>query len=485
MAVHGSSTGEADAASPGTRAVRTASNTWRGRIDSHQAISHDSIANLGYDWSRVADPDIEPRYPFKVYLPRTTDDVVAAVRETAQLGQSLRVRSKGHSSNDLVLAEGGCVLLTQLMDRILDFDPEAGTITVQAGLANAVADDWLAERGWGLPVVGDHKDITVGGFASLGGISPTSHRTGLFIEHIVSLEFVDWTGEVHRCGPQEGADDFYALVAGLGRHGVITAATLEIVDIDKYGTVLTNDQAIYRDFDAFLTGSRTRLDALTDEYAARGMWLDLGKTAIGQFSAYRDMGQSAARSLRNTMSYGIHHRVGLAAGRLPGGVDKALKMASTAGVIFSPRYATVKNVEFFTDKLLDATVGDPTRMLIVLCPMDQYEDLIREAWEMLLRFRHRHGCFTFLSVYVKGLNSDYLARDGQRRFAEVTLLLGIRPAAFPDHMLNAVVEELDTIVLRHDAYRYMHTRTVADHERRARIDPNLRHLERRAAARDR
>lgn len=462
-----------------TRRLRTASVTWRRRIDSHQRVSHDSIAGLGYDWSRIADPTIPPRYPAKVYLPRTTADVVAAIRETRGLGQRLHVRSKGHSSNNLVLAEGGAVLLTQLMDRVIAFDPAGLRITVQAGATNAGLDDHLAERGYGLPVVGDHKDITVGGFLSLGGISPTSHRLGLFIEHVHELEYVDWDGEVHRCGPELNPDEYWTVVAGLGRHGVITEATLEVIEIDKYRTVLANHQTHYRSFAEFLRGTRGQLGDLGDSYAARGMWLDFGERGLGQFSVYRDTSPSVAKRVVDKVAYGALHGIGLAAGSVPEPVDKVLKLAGMAGTLFSPPFATMKNVEFFTDKLIDSSVGDPTRMLITLVPIDAYESLVRRLWELVTRYRHRHGCFTFLSCYVKGITSAYLAHAGNDRFAEVTFLLGIRAGAFPDSLLGALVEEFDSIVIDHDAYRYMHTRTVSDPERRALIDPNLRHAARR------
>jgi hypothetical protein len=59
--------------------VAVASQTWRRHIDSHEAFSHDSIEHLGYDWSRVGDPGIVPKPPFKLYLPRGTEDVLRAV----------------------------------------------------------------------------------------------------------------------------------------------------------------------------------------------------------------------------------------------------------------------------------------------------------------------------------------------------------------------------------------------------------------------
>ena len=106
------------------RKLKTASTTWRRKIESHETFSHDSIDSLGYDWERIGNPKIAPKFPFKVYLPRKTEDVAEAVKECKKLGQELRIRSKGHSSNDLVLNPGGAVMLMQGMDEILDVDQE-------------------------------------------------------------------------------------------------------------------------------------------------------------------------------------------------------------------------------------------------------------------------------------------------------------------------------------------------------------------------
>lgn len=467
------------------RRLKTASTTWRGRIESHETFTHDSIESLAYDWERIGNPKIEPKYPFKVYLPRTTQDVAEAVREVKQLGQELKIRSKGHSSNDLVLADRGCVMLMQGMDEIVGFDEAAQTVTVQAGAINALLDDYLAERGYGLPVIGDHKDITVGGFVSVGGISPASHRFGMFIDNVEALEFVDWDGEVRRCSRTENSEDYYNLLAGLGRHGVITEAVLRVIPIDKYRTIWVNDQAHYRTMDDFIAGTKPIIEDPGDTMMERGVWVDFAlpgrHISIGQFSAYKETSQGPIHKARNTASYGVLHGMGLVAGRLPDKLDKALKYVGITGVLLSPKYASIKNIEFFTDKLLDSTVGDPTRMLIVLGPLDRYEQLFRQLWGLLESYREEHKCFTFLSVYVKSIRSDYLARDGQDRFCELMFYVGVDPERMSPELLDEIVDKFDDIVIENNAYKYMHTRTVTDPERRAKVDPNLRHAERRRA----
>lgn len=102
---------------------------WRRNINQHETFDHDSLDSLFYDWDRIGDPDAPPRSPLKFYVPRTTDDVVRCVQECARLGQTLIVRSKGHSSNDLVTPPGGAVMLTEKLTGVLEIDDEELTAT--------------------------------------------------------------------------------------------------------------------------------------------------------------------------------------------------------------------------------------------------------------------------------------------------------------------------------------------------------------------
>ncbi len=446
---------------------------------SHESFSHDSIDSLGYDWERMADPRTPPRYPLKVYLPRTTEDVVAAIHEARELGQTLTIRSKGHSSNDLVLADRGAVLCTQTMDRILGFDEESATVRVQAGAVTAHLDAWLAERGMGLPVIGDHNDITAGGFASIGGVGPASLRYGMFVDNLHDLEYVTWDGEVQTCSRTERRDEFLRLLAGTGQHGVITEMTLGIIRVDKHREILANDRTLCRSFDAFLEESSRFLSDPGDVRMARGFWLDLGggKLKVGQLSLYGTAEHSVANAARNKVSYRYLHSLGHVAGRLPRRVDAAVKLLGVAGMVFIPTRASIKNVETFSDKVLDASVGDPTRWFIALVPSEVYPVLFPKLYALLAEYRKRHRCFTFLSFYIKAIRSDYLTNGGSHRYyTELILLPGVRPEKLTPALLESLVSRIDDLCIEHGAYRYMHTRTVKDPERRLKIDPNSQYM---------
>jgi len=464
-----------------------ASKTWRGRITSHETFTHDSLDSLGYDWERIADPAMGPRYPFKIYLPQDTEDIVRAVREAKSLGERLTVRSKGHSSNDLVVAEGGAVLVTEKLSRVLNLDEAGMTVTAQAGAVSAEVDDWLWTKGYGLPVIGDHNHITIGGFASVGGISPASHRFGLFVDNVEALEYVDWDGNLIRCSRAEHPRQFFRVLTGYGQHGVIATMTCRIIQIDKYRTILENHQTHYRNVESFIEGSGRYIVDPGDALYERGVWFDFAlkggrALTLGQFSTYHATEQTSLVSARQRAAYGYLHRIGYLAGRLPPKMDRMLKYLGSTGVLFSPRYATIKNIEFFTDKILDSTVGDPTRMLITLAPLDRYPELFRDSYQLMREFRERYHCFTFISVYVKSIHSPYMAQGSAAdQFCELMFYLGIEPKGMTDAVLDELVARFDDICIKHGGFRYMHTKTAKDPERRRQVDPNafyaLRELE--------
>jgi hypothetical protein len=454
------------------------------KYTSHESFSHDSIDSLGYDWERVGNPGIKPKFPFKIYLPRSNDDVVRAVREARQLGQTLRVRSKGHSSNDLVLEEGGCILLIEKFNQILELNEKELTATVQSGTVLADLDLYLSERGFGLKIIGDHNHITAGGFASVGGISPASHRFGMFVDTVRSLEYVTWEGELVRCGRDENPAQFYSVLCGLGRQGVICTITIDIMRANKVKEVVRNHMTVYRDMEKFIADTHRYIMEPGDLVYERGVWADLkGKIKVGQFSRYVKTDQNALAKGWDKTAYGYLHTLGNWAGRLPDRVDLWVKYLGIVGVIWSPRYATMKNVEFFTDKILDSTVGDPTRMLIVLAPVRSYPLFFRELNNMCVEARERTGCFTLISLYVKAINSAYLAQgSGDDKFCELMLYVGSDPTKMTEEILNGLVKKVDALCVQEKAFRYMHTRTTKDPAIRRLIDPNAYWTERAQAA---
>ncbi|HTV22468.1 MAG TPA: hypothetical protein VMG12_27455, partial [Polyangiaceae bacterium] len=320
-------------------------------------------------------------------------------------------------------------------------------------------------------------------FASVGGISPASHRHGMFLDNVIELEYVTMEGEVRRLSATRERDEFYAVLGSTGQYGVITELVLRVIRVDKYGTILENHRTIDTKVEDYVKRAGEFIRNPGDVVMERGVWLNLmvagREVNVGQFSAYSSTRQTPVAKLSDRVAYGYLHGLGNIAGRLPKTIDEAVKYMGMAGIILSPRFATMKNVERFTDKVLDSSVGDPTRMFIILGPADKFEKLFHELYSICRRYRSETGCFTFISIYVKAIHSQYLSQGRSTQpFCELMLYAGINPKAMTREVLDQVVSEIDDLTIAQGAFRYMHSRTVKDPERRRKIDPNTYYSDR-------
>jgi hypothetical protein len=167
---------------------------------------------------------------------------------------------------------------------------------------------------------------------------------------------------------------------------------------------------------------------------------------------------------------------------LPLRVEVLIKYLGVAGLVLSPRYATIKDVEVFTDRTLDDSVGDPSRMLIALVPADQYSQVFRAFYQLCLSVRASTGALTSIALYVKPIRSPYLKRASNiDRHCELTLYLGLDPERMTGAILDDMVSQIDDVCIAHGAFRYMHSKTVKD-QRRQQIDPNAVHAARARTA---
>jgi hypothetical protein len=450
---------------------------WRARINSHDRFSHDTIASLGYDWSLVADPQAAAQFPFAVYWPESTEDVVRAVRDARAAGERLLVRGNAHSSNRLSTGEHARVVVTTRLTGLVDLDEDAGVVTVRAGTVTADLDEYLGARGLGLPVMGSHNHITVGGFASVGGVGMTCHHHGLFVDNVEAIEYVDWDGEVRSASRAQDPVALQRLLCGTGQHGIITELTLRVVRIDKHGTLLELRQESFRDFGGWLAA----LDPLmyeSTEVMLRGLWTDFQLSSgrrlrRGSVNHYEIVTSNMIRRLRSTLSWGLLHGVGYFSGRVPRLVDLALRQIAIVGSMRPPRYSPYRHAEHLLDQVIDFTVGGPCRWLISWAPVRTWRELAQRQTDLLIDERERQRNLTFISLDIRAIRSGYLAHESDDdRFVEILHFVGIKPGRLTPDLEGDLIRRLDEACAACDAYRYMHTLTVTEQSLRQRIDPN-------------
>jgi cytokinin dehydrogenase len=158
--------------------------------------------------------------------PGTPGQLQDIVEFAAEHGLSLTPRGVGHSVGGQATPDGGALLDLSAMHRIERVDPDAGMVTCQPGATfRSLVAATMAEGH--LPVVLPlNLDLSVGGTLSVGGIGSGSHRFGPLVANVANLEVVTGRGATMSCGPEQHRALYDAVLAGLGRCGVIARATI-------------------------------------------------------------------------------------------------------------------------------------------------------------------------------------------------------------------------------------------------------------------
>ncbi len=195
----------------------------------------------------VDDPDLLPAYrsdesqqvvgghPAVAVLPRSTVQVVAALRVAHERGVAVVPRGAGTGLSGGAAAVDGCLVLsTTRMDRVLDIDADNQYAVVEPGVITADLDAAAARVGlWYPPDPSSWRTCTIGGNVATDAGGLCCVRYGTTSDHVLGLEAVLADGRVLRTGRRTakgvaGYDLTRLLVGSEGTLGVITQATLRL-----------------------------------------------------------------------------------------------------------------------------------------------------------------------------------------------------------------------------------------------------------------
>ena len=137
----------------------------------------------------------------------------------------------GRSYGDVCLLKDGNLLATPAMNRLIDFDPDTGLLTAEAGMSLAQILDFAVPRGFFLPVSPGTKYVTLGGAIANDIHGKNHHIAGTFGRHVTQFELIRTDGTRLLCSPAENTDFFSATIGGLGLTGLITWVTLRLKPI--------------------------------------------------------------------------------------------------------------------------------------------------------------------------------------------------------------------------------------------------------------
>jgi FAD/FMN-containing dehydrogenase len=137
-------------------------------------------------------------------------------------------RGQGRSYGDAALNEGGRVLLTERVNRLLEFDTEQGILRAEAGTTLAEILPVIVAQGWFLPVTPGTKFVSLGGCVAADVHGKNHHHNGSFGDYVVAIELILADGSRVTCSPSEKPELFWATVGGMGLTGIIGEVTLKL-----------------------------------------------------------------------------------------------------------------------------------------------------------------------------------------------------------------------------------------------------------------
>lgn len=146
-------------------------------------------------------------------------------------GLSRLAYGQGRSYGDVCLNNGGALIPTSALDRIVVYDPAAGLLIAEAGMTFGDILGRIVPDGWFTPVTPGTRRLSLGG-AVANDVHGKEHRTqGTFGRHI--SELVLWRSDRGRvvCGPGQNEDLFRATIGGLGLTGFITQVSFRLLRV--------------------------------------------------------------------------------------------------------------------------------------------------------------------------------------------------------------------------------------------------------------
>ena len=137
----------------------------------------------------------------------------------------------GRSYGDAALNDGGHVMLTERLDRVLAFDAEKGELVCEAGATIAELHRWLVPKGFLLPSIPGTGFATIGGAVANDVHGKNHDRHGGFGDHVVWIDLLLADGSIRRVSAADDDDLFAATIGGLGLTGLILAVCIGLLPV--------------------------------------------------------------------------------------------------------------------------------------------------------------------------------------------------------------------------------------------------------------
>lgn len=191
--------------------------------------------------------------------------------------KSIIAHGGGRSYGDAALNDGGRVVLTRRLDRILAFDPATGVVTCEPGVTFRDLLDVFLPRGFMAPASPGTAFATIGGAVANDVHGKNHDRHGSFGDHVEWIELLLPDGERRRVSGSEDPALFAATNGGVGLTGIMTKIGFRLLPGAETRVLVRQRRMV--DLDEFLGA----FAAIRDTALFSVGWIDaIGGPALGR-----------------------------------------------------------------------------------------------------------------------------------------------------------------------------------------------------------
>ncbi|GBR54485.1 oxidoreductase [Neokomagataea thailandica NBRC 106555] len=170
---------------------------------SAEGFSGEITDNLSARLVGSTDNSIYQRLPLAVIYPGNTDDINRAVRAARGIDLTLSIRGGGTGTNGQSLTPGVVLDVGRHLSKILDFNPENETVTVEPGVILARLNAFLRPHGFFFPpTVSTATRATIGGMVATDASGKGSRIYGRTSDYVLALDVALSDGTDHTVRPQ-------------------------------------------------------------------------------------------------------------------------------------------------------------------------------------------------------------------------------------------------------------------------------------------
>jgi FAD/FMN-containing dehydrogenase len=166
--------------------------------------------------------------PVYLYRPVLKEQIADLFEQARKMDITIGLRGAGRSYGDAALNSGGTLLSFQRMNRILEWNPETGVITVEPGVTIEQLWRYILDDGWWSPVMPGTMFPTIGGCLGANVHGKNNWKAGTMGEHVLQFNALLPNGREVTCTPKRNKELFYAIIGGMGLLGVFTSITMQM-----------------------------------------------------------------------------------------------------------------------------------------------------------------------------------------------------------------------------------------------------------------